>query len=336
MRPPTPSRGTPDRLLGYVLLASGMALVGTYVALSRPLTDVFPVFLLAWLRFGIAAAAMLPWLTRPADEPRLDRAIWRDLVLLSFFGNFLFSIFMLFGVALSGATTAGVVLAAIPAMVAFLSWWILGERLQWRIGLAVALAVAGMLMLSLTPTAGAALGEGTAGAGLGEATALGVATASGAATASGRTTASWLGPLLLFGCACCEALYVILGKGLSGILSARRISALINLVGWALMTPLGIWQALDFDFAAVGAGSWGLLVFYALAASMISTWLWLSGLRHVPASHGGVFALAMPLAASGVGVLVLNEAFSMTFAIALGCACAGILLVAWPAGTRAG
>jgi drug/metabolite transporter (DMT)-like permease len=292
-----------------------MALVGTYVALSRPLTEVFPVFLLAWLRFGIAAAAMLPWLARPEDEPAIDRRVWRDLVLLSFFGNFLFSIFMLFGVALSGATTAGVVLAAIPALVAFLSWWILGERLQWRIGLAIALAVAGMLMLSLTPVAGAG---------------------AAAVAASGRATASWLGPLLLFGCAFCEALYVILGKGLSGILSARRISALINLVGWALMTPLGVWQALDFDFAAVGAGSWALLVFYALAASMISTWLWLSGLRHVPASHGGVFALAMPLAASGVGVLVLNEAFSMTFAIALGCACAGILLVAWPTGTRAG
>jgi drug/metabolite transporter (DMT)-like permease len=321
MHPPNPFRATRDRLLGYALLASGMALVGTYVALSRPLTEVFPVFLLAWLRFGIAAAAMLPWLARPDDEPAIDRRVWRDLVLLSFFGNFLFSIFMLFGVALSGATTAGVVLAAIPALVAFLSWWILGERLQWRIGLAIALAVAGMLMLSLNPANLSTLRE---------------ATASGAETASGPATASWLGPLLLFGCACCEALYVILGKGLSSILSARRISALINLVGWALMTPLGVWQALDFDFAAVGASSWALLVFYALAASMISTWLWLSGLRHVPASHGGVFALAMPLAASGVGVLVLNEAFSMTFAVALGCACAGILLVAWPTGTRAG
>lgn len=304
-----------DRLFGYVLLASGMGLVGTYVALSRPLTDVFPVFLLAWLRFGIAAVAMLPWLRRPENEPKPDRATWRNLILLSFFGNFLFSIFMLYGVALAGAATAGVVLASIPALVALLSWWALGERLSWRVALAVMLAVVGMLILSAAPVDSSGVGDTAASASAG--------------------WLDWLGPLLLFGCACCEALYVILGKGLSGILSARRISALINLIGWALMTPLGVWQALSFDFSTVGAGSWALLVFYALAASMISTWLWLSGLRHVPASHGGVFALAMPLAAGGVGILVLGEAFSFAFGIALACACAGILLVAWPAAARA-
>jgi hypothetical protein len=30
-----------------------MALVGSYVALSKPLAAVIPVFLLAWMRFGI-------------------------------------------------------------------------------------------------------------------------------------------------------------------------------------------------------------------------------------------------------------------------------------------
>ena len=34
-------------LTGYLLLFAGMSLVGTYVALSKPLTTVFPVFLLA-------------------------------------------------------------------------------------------------------------------------------------------------------------------------------------------------------------------------------------------------------------------------------------------------
>ena len=47
------------RLTGYLLLFSGMAVVGSYVALSKPLTAVFPVFLLAWLRFAIAALVML-------------------------------------------------------------------------------------------------------------------------------------------------------------------------------------------------------------------------------------------------------------------------------------
>jgi len=43
----------------YASLAASMALVGSYVGLSKLLVAVFPVFLLAWLRFGIAAVAML-------------------------------------------------------------------------------------------------------------------------------------------------------------------------------------------------------------------------------------------------------------------------------------
>src|SRR6185295_7086337 len=100
-------------LLAYLCLASAMALVGSYVGLSKLLVAVFPVFLLAWLRFGIAAVAMLHWVKRPPAEAPLSR---RDRVLLfweSFLGNFLFSVFMLFGVALSTALAAGVIMAAI-------------------------------------------------------------------------------------------------------------------------------------------------------------------------------------------------------------------------------
>ena len=48
-------------LAAYAALAASMALVGSYVGLSKLLVAVFPVFLLAWLRFGIAAVAMAHW-----------------------------------------------------------------------------------------------------------------------------------------------------------------------------------------------------------------------------------------------------------------------------------
>ncbi len=45
-------------LAAYAALAASMALVGSYVGLSKLLVAAIPVFLLAWLRFGIAAVAM--------------------------------------------------------------------------------------------------------------------------------------------------------------------------------------------------------------------------------------------------------------------------------------
>jgi drug/metabolite transporter (DMT)-like permease len=289
-----PSTAVP--IAGYLLLFAGMALVGSYVALSKPLTAVFPVFLLAWLRFGLAAVVMLPWM-RDLGSARPHAS---SLFLQSFFGNFLFSICMLWGLSLTSASAAGVVLSTLPAVVALLGWLLLRERLGPRIWAAVALATAGVALLSIARAPGA----------------------------SAAGDASIAGNLLVFGCVICEAIYVILGKRLTASLSPLRISALINAIGLVLMTPFGLWQARGFDFAAVAAGHWLLLVFYAVSASVLSTWLWLSGLQRVPASHSGVFTIAMPLAATAVGVGLLGERVGWAHGAALMLACAGIALIA--------
>jgi len=286
------------RLGGYLLLAAGMSLVGTYVALSKPLTATFPVFLLAWLRFAIGALAMIAWTgPQPGDSP-LDRSLLGTVFIQSFFGNFLFSILMLSGVAMTTAAAAGLILATMPAAVAVLSWAVLRERISRRAWSAVGLAVASVVILSL---------------------------ARGGNEASGGSA---IGNLLVLGCVFCEAMYVILGKRLTARLSPRRISALLNLWGLALMTPLGLWQAASFDFAAPSPAVWALLVFYSLSASMISTWLWLSGVRHVPANQSGIFTIAMPIAACLVAAAWLGESLGAAHLLAFALAACGIVLTA--------
>lgn len=303
---PSPPHTSSVPWAAWLALASSMALVGSYVGLSKLLVAAFPVFLLAWLRFGIAAVAMLHWLRRVPGEAPLSR---RDRVLLfweSFIGNFLFSICMLYGVMATSALAAGVVMAAIPAAVALLARLFLGERIAPRIGAAIACAGCGIALLALARNPG------------------------------GGAAAPWWGYALLLGAVVCEASYVVIGKRLTAQVSARRISALINLWGLALITPLGLWQARQFDFGAVAPGLWGLLVFYALAASMFSVWLWMQGLRHVPAPQAGVFTVMLPVSAALVGVWFLDEPLGAPHAAAFALALAGLLLATWPGRTGAG
>ncbi len=303
-------------LLAYGCLALSMALVGSYVGLSKLLVAGFPVFLLAWLRFAIAALAMTGWVRRTPGAPALST---QDRVLLfweSFLGNFLFSVFMLFGVLLTSALAAGVVMAAIPATVALLSRLFLGERLTLRVGVAIACAMAGIALLALQRA------PDTAAASDG---------ATGTAGAPG-VLRTWLGPLLLLGAVLCEASYVVIGKRLAATVSPRRISALINLWGLALATPLGVWQAWSFDFGTVSAGLWALLLFYALAASVATVWLWMKGLAQVPAQRAGVFAVMLPVSAALVGVALLGEPFGAGHGVAFALAVAGLLLAVWPSG----
>ncbi len=299
-----PRRLSSSRLLAYGCLALSMSLVGSYVALSKPLVAAIPVMLLAWMRFGIGALAMVRWLPRPPGEAPMTPRTRGLLFLESFLGNFLFSVCMLYGVSLTSAVSAGVIMAAIPAVVALMSRAFLGERITGRTQAAIACAALGIALL---------------------------ASARGEATAAGSGDRAWLGNLLVFGAVLCEAAYAVIGKSLTGALGPRRITALINLWGLALVTPFGLWQALSFDFGGVPAPAWGLLVFYALAASVWTVWLWMTGLRQVPAAQAGVFTVMLPVSAALVGVLALGETLGVAQAIALAVSLAGVLLATAPA-----
>jgi drug/metabolite transporter (DMT)-like permease len=297
----------PGRLVAYGCLALSMSLVGSYVALSKPLVAAFPVLLLAWLRFGIAALAMPHWLRRPPGEaPMTGRT--RGLVFLeSFLGNFLFSICMLFGVSLTSAVSAGVIMASIPAVVAIGSRVFLRESITTRVALAIGCAALGIGLLALAPAPAGARADAGAGSSM-----------------------PWLGNLLVFCAVVCEAAYAVIGKSLTGRLGPKRISALINLWGFVLSTPFGLWFALRFDFGAVSIGLWSLLLVYALAASIWTVWLWMTGLKSVPASQAGVFTVMLPVSAALVGVLVLGERLSTVQGLAFALALLGVVLATWP------
>jgi drug/metabolite transporter (DMT)-like permease len=300
---PLPMSPRHERPLAYACLALSMSLVGSYVALSKPLVAAIPVFLLAWLRFGIGGLAMLHWLRKSPDEPAICGRVRWLLFFESFLVNFLFSICMLYGVSLTSAVSAGVVMASIPSVVAVFSWLFLRERIGPRIWLAVACAVSGLALLGVTRPAAAS-------------------------EAAGPTP--WLGNLLVFGAVLCEAAYAVIGKKLTRTLGPKRITALINLWGFALITPLGAYAALRFDFGGVQPATWLLLVFYSLAASIWSVWLWMTGLRRVPAAQGGVFTAMLPVTAALVGVLALGEAPGGLQVAAFALALAGVFLATWP------
>jgi drug/metabolite transporter (DMT)-like permease len=299
----------PARWTAYAALALSMSLVGSYVALSKPLVAVFPVFLLAWLRFGIGGLAMIRWIRRPADEPPLTARTWRLLFLESFLGNFLFSICMLFGVSLTTAVAAGVVMSSIPAVVAILSWLFLRERIGRRTLAAIACAALGIGLFSLQkPAAGTELLE---------------------EHFWGLPLSLW-GNLLVFAAVVCEASYVVIGKRLTQGMGPKRISSIINLWGFALVTPMGLWAAWSFDFGVVAAELWLLLLFYGLAASVWTVWLWMTGLKTVPASKAGVFTVMLPLSAAAIGVLFMGETLTPIQLLAFGIALLGLVLATLP------
>ena len=295
------------RWLGYGCLALSMALVGSYVALSKPLLSVFPVFLLATLRFLIGAFAMTNWIRKPPTEAPLSPSTKKLLFLESFLGNFLFSVCMLFGMRFTTAVAAGIIMSAIPAIVALLSWIFLKERIGWRNWTGIACAALGIALYSATKSEQLPLADQDQNAFLG-------------------INSIWLGNMLLIGAVFCEAAYAVIGKKLTEGLGPKRISAIINLWGLVLVLPLGVWSAIEFDFLSVPANMWLLLLFYGLAASVWTVWLWMTGLKTTPASQAGVFTVMLPISAALTGVFFLGEKMGMMQIIAFVIALIGVVI----------
>jgi drug/metabolite transporter (DMT)-like permease len=235
----------------------------------------------------------------------------RLVFLESFLGNFLFSIAMLFGVSMTSAVSAGVIMATIPAVVAVMSWIFLRERIGLRVWAAVACGAIGIGLLALSK------GEQS------------VHIPQGVESDFTHDKAL-LGNVLVFVAVLCEAAYAVIGKRLTGALTPKRITALINLWGFLLMTPMGLYAAWHFEFAAVSTTAWLLLLFYAMAASVWTVWLWMTGLKGVPAARAGVFTVMLPISAAVVGVLVLGESLSSMQALAFAIALLGVLLATLP------
>lgn len=311
MTPHCPAPMQKERWIAYGYLALSMALVGSYVALSKPLAAALSVFLLGWLRFGIGALAMLHWLKRPADEPAMTANTRWLLFWESFLGNFLFTVCMLYGMSMTTAVSAGTIMATIPAVVALMSWVFLKERIGARVWMAVACGASGIGLLVLSK------GELSAQSPQGLDSNL-------------ATPSELLGNLLVFASVVCEASYAVIGKKLTRVLTPKRITALINAWGFVLMTPFGLYAALHFDFHTVTAPTWLLILFYAMAASVWTVWLWMTGLKTIPAARAGVFTVMLPISAATVGVAALGETFGalqwVAFALALG----GVVLATLP------
>ena len=149
------------------------------------------------------------WLVKPVHEPLMSQATKRLIFLESFLGNFLFTICMLFGVSLTTAVSAGVIMAAIPTVVALLSWIFLRERIGLLVGAAIALAALGIALFSLSKQEL-------------------VAHTNQVLEPDLLHKTSWLGNLLVFGAVLCEAAYAVIGKKLTGTVSPKRITAPVS------------------------------------------------------------------------------------------------------------
>jgi drug/metabolite transporter (DMT)-like permease len=258
-----------------------MALTGANVAFGKAIVAAVPVYAFVFFRFLVASAALLV-MVRGEGGPRLSGMTWgerRDLLLMALLGMVGFTVLMFEGLKLTAAADAGIITATLPAVAALLGLVVMGDRLSaWQMA-AIALAVAGLVLVQ----------------------------AMGARTG----TSTLVGNLLVGGAVLCEASFVLLGKRLTPPYRPLRLALGANLVGLALSLPLALAAAEGLELRSIPLSIWLLGTWHALTASVVCLWLWYRGLPYVETWLAGLTTAAVPLAALAVSALYLGEAIGL-------------------------
>lgn len=227
----------------------------------------------------------------------------RDVKLLSLLGLGVLGnhLLTLFGLRYVGASTAGVIIGASPAITALLSS-LLVRDIPFR-------TVAGGCAVSF---AGVALVSGVGGN-----------------APSGDNP--WLGGTLVLLGLVSWALYSIGGRQVMERLSPLTVNWTTLLLSLVLQIPL-LWtdqKLLLTGPSVVPISGWLALGYLVVFATALGQQAWLYGVQGVGPSRAGVFVNLIPVSALLLSALILGEAIGLREVAGIGLILAGVWLVGW-------
>jgi len=247
-----------------------------------------PPLFFAAVRSALIAVAVCPWLL-PMPRPP-----WRAFAVGVLMGGGSFGL-MFMGLRTAAPSSAAVVLQLGVPMVTVLSILLLGERIRWRRGLGIALAVSGVLLVMWDP-GGFELSTGL---------------------------------LFVAAAAFSGALGAVMMKQLE-IVRPLRIQAWVGFASVVVLTPFSALLEENQFTAALDAG-WPfllILLFSALIVSVVAHTAYYGLIQRYDANLIAPLTLMSPLMAIGLGVWLTGDHFDTQKAIGTVIALVGVFIIA--------
>ncbi|WZB73536.1 DMT family transporter [Achromobacter insuavis] len=282
-------------LQGYCCLAAAMALVGSTVVASKIIAAGLPPFSATALRFALALPCFaLLWKLTGARLPRLG---WRDWLLLAaqaIAGSVGYTTLLIAGLQRTSAVDGGVILGTLPLVSAGIAIALLGERPGKATLLAIAVAAAGVWLM----------------------------TRSGVAQDGGTLP----GNALVLGAVLCEGLFILLHKRLRAPVPPLALSTLMVAIGLAVCLPAALAEAPWTRPVPVDALL--AVAYYALVPTVGGFVLWYAGAERVSGSDAALFTAIAPVSAVLLAALLLGEALSASQLTGMACVLGAVLVLA--------
>lgn len=272
---------------GMIFLIMAQTIVAISIVSAKFLIASLPIIVLLTIRFSLATVILLPlhWLT-PDKQFSISRHLsqlnWKDwgfIIAQALSAGVLFNLLMVTGLHYTDANIAGIITSALPALIAIMSWLVLGEKISRKTIACIIMATIGLIIIASNKTTGVDLNN------------------------------SVLGNLLIFCSLLPEAAYYILTKLHPNRLPIFLISALLNGIN-ALLLLLCI-LFIQPNFEAISFQNWLILSFLGLTAGLFYVF-WFFGCQKVDGVKASLATAIMPVATVIFAWVLLGEELSTT------------------------
>lgn len=269
--------------LTFLILAQSM--VALNIVISKFLLTSIPVFVLLAIRFSFASLVLIPlhFISAARKIPmtqHLKSATnkdWTFFAAQALCAGVLFNCLMLTGLNHTDANLAGIITSALPALIALLSWLILGEKLSSQKALCILFATIGLIIVAYSKLKGPTQHH------------------------------SFFGDFVVLLALLPEAGYYILCKLHSGRLPVFLTSSLMNGINAIILIPaifLSHW-----DPSSISLANWAILLIISLSSGLFYVF-WFVGSRNVDGVMASLSTAIMPISTAIFAWIILSEKLS--------------------------
>ncbi|WP_454780440.1 DMT family transporter [Legionella sp. WA2022007384] len=280
-------------LQGMFFLILAQIMVGVNIVFSKYVLSSIPVLVILTLRFTLAAIILFPlhWFTAAKTKPvgyyfsRLTRKDWCFIAAQAVSAGVLFNFLILWGLNATDANVAGIITSALPAIIAIMSWIILGEKISGKKAICVGFATLGLIVIACDKLAGM------------------------------RVNHSFKGDALVLISLLPEATYYILSKMHANTLPVFLISSLLNAINAVLLLfCLSFSSWVDLTIHPV---DWLILIILGLSSGLFYVF-WNFGCQKVDGVMASLSTAVMPLATVLIAWMLLGERLTSGQSIGMG------------------
>lgn len=262
---------TTDLTMLLVVLIWGANFSIVKIALQQ-----FPPLAFAALRFLVAG--VLLWLImrwREGSQPMSRAVLWK-LTWVGIIGNTFYQVCFIYGISISSAANAALLIATTPAMIAGAGALLGQEKLRRPVVIGIGMALAGVALVL-------------------------------AARGLTFSSESLIGDLLLVGCSVFWTIYTLGVRSIGTGISPLRITTMTMLTGVPGLLLFSLPQLLSVDWVGISGGAWASFLYATVLGLVLAYVLWNNSVRLVGSNRTAIYGCAIPLVAALIAWPLLGE-----------------------------